>query len=475
MMSNLSLAFNAQGLKHLSSGAHSVAIDFFLAASTEDPSFPDPYTNLGVACFMMKKFTEAAQWLRRSLSLRPDDPAALLNLGYSLWSVNDMAGAIIAFQHAIEVTDVSAAHIAYGAAQWEIGNEAIAIDHCRRGLMQEPDNVMALDTLREIYHYRGSKDDAFAACDTMIELFPEQPNHVYKKAVVALTYGDASGWSAFERCRYPHLELTKLVERDPIWFRVTHGRLWDGRPTKHLLLTTEQGYGDVIQFLRFVPLAAQRCERLSLLVPETLRDLVRRSFQIPHMKIVPEFPDEFDHYVLVMSLPTVLGAYQTIPSTPYLIAPPVTRQFDGLDGIKIGLAWEGSKSLPDDRWRSIPFAKIRRLLDVPAHFILLQHPCADDLRGTSVITLPLRDWSTTASIIAALDLVITVDTAVAHMAGALGKPVWLLNRYNTCWRWGLGTNTHWYPSMRIFRQPKMADWDTVIEQVHAELYRVFSL
>jgi len=278
--------------------------------------------------------------------------------------------------------------------------------------------------------------------------------------------------------RYGYLQgLTERARHDAVWFSRLFDKRWDGRPTRHLLVATEQGYGDVLQFLRYIALASERCEQLSLVVPPSLRRLCRQSITQSNVVVSDEVPEQFDHYCLIMSLGYLLDRIEDIPVAPYLVASnnkygDVRR----LTGLKVGLAWAGSKTHQDDRWRSIPFEKLLPLFDLPVHFVSLQFPSEVNLRPYSILAVHpppesfdgklLIDWTETAALIDALDLVIAVDTAVVHLAGAMGKPVWLLNRYNSDWRWLLNRiDSPWYPSMHIIRQPKMGDWDSVIAQV----------
>ena len=483
-MSDLSDALNKQGLAFLAKRDHQRAIEFFQTAIDEEPTMADAHTNLGVAQFMSFKFAEAVKALRHSLSLRPDHPETLLNLGYCLWREGDTAGAIAALHAAVDLGDLPIAQIALGSVYWEIGNEAMAIYYCEQGLLREPTDILGHDTLREVYHFRGCQADAMRACDAMIKILPDHPTHYHKKAMVMMTYGDPAGWPLHE-CRYEALEGTpRITAENAVWFRRMFGRRWDGRQTGHLVVATEQGYGDIIQFLRYLPLAAERCTKLTVHIPKSIRKIVGQSFQLPNMSLSTEFPEEFDHYCLIMSLAYLLDATENIPNSPYLVA--ANNKYDEvrrLPGLKIGVAWEGSRTMPDDRWRSMPFAKVQQLLrGIPANFISLQFPCNDNLKGLMLDVHPtptsfagelMIDWTETAALMNSLDLVLSVDTAVAHMAGALGKPVWMMNRYNSDWRWGLGkSDSVWYPSMRIFRQAKMSDWDSVVEAVRPELLKL---
>lgn len=488
-MSELSDALNKQGLLFLSVHNHPRAIEFFQEAINVEPTMADAYSNLGVALFMHHRFEDAATVLLQSLALRPDHPETLLNLGYAFWRLSDLHGAKDAFQRAVEVDDMALAHIGLGSIYWDLGDGEMAIHHCQEGLRRAPESVLGHDTLREVYHFRGCEADALAACDAMIEMLPKYPVDklahkmaaaLYKRAMVMLTYDDPAGWAAHE-CRYDCLDgLATITAQDAKWFSILFARRWDGKPTGHLVVATEQGYGDVIQFLRYLPLVAARCEKLTLHIPHSLRKLAKQSFNLPNMDIADEFPEVFDHYCLIMSLPYLLDAIDDIPACPYLSASP--HKYDEireLPRVKIGLAWAGSKSLTEDRWRSISFEKMSRLLDLPAQFVSLQFPAENLSKYPIIDPQPVQtsfngkmaiDWTETAGLIDTLDLVISVDTAVVHLAGAMGKPVWMLNRVNTDWRWGLNrSDSPWYPTLRIFRQSKLGDWDTVIETVREGL------
>lgn len=480
-MTTLPDALNQQGLNFLAAGNHPRAISFFRAAIAQDPSLADAYTNLGVTLFMTKQFDAAVVALDESFKLRPDNAENLLNLGYARWRTYDMQGAVDALQRAVELFDQPLAHIALGSVYHEMGNPAGAIHHCLKGLESEPTDILGNDTLREAYIYSGDEDAAMAQCERCLQLYPHRPEHQYKHALVRLIYGHSDGWAGAEtRYETSNDGLSQMGRDDPTFFARLFGRKWDGKPTGRLLIQTEQGYGDVINFLRYLPLAAQRCETLLVHLPEAVRKLVKQSFDIPNMEICADLPD-FDHYCLLLSLPYLLDEIEAVPPCPYLVASPDKYgDIRRLPGLKVGIAWEGSRTMPDNRWRSMPFETMKRLLDMPATFISLQVPCEENLRGLPIRSVHMTrinmsgnmlvDWTETAALIDSLDLVISVDTAVAHVAGALGKPIWLLNRYNTDWRWGLKrSDSVWYPSLRMFRQPRMGDWEPVIQEVRTEL------
>lgn len=480
-MTNLSNALNSRGLIFLAKQRHDAAEQFFREAMTVDPTSADAWTNLGVTLFMSFKFPEAVAAFTASIDLRPDHPDTLLNYGYSLWRTGKPLDARAAFERAIDLSDRPQAHSALGALCWELADDEGAIRHARLALQHNPSSHQAHDTLYEVYRQQGNKMAALMEIDALCALAPQEPLHPYKRAIILLAHNDPQGWEAYE-CRLTSSldNLSEAGRSDPYWFSKLYGTRWTGQATRHLLIHREQGYGDVIQFLRFLPLVAQRCAQVSVFLPPALNRIARASFDhINNLEFCEQVPHQFDHYCHVMSLPYLLDSGNDIPNLPYLRAP---HGYDSLrrhDGLKIGLAWAGSSGHVDDRWRSIPFEVVARLLSLPFHFIKLQ--MTDDVLHPSLIPLPYEttdgflDWADTAALLDALDLVITADTAIAHMAGALGKPVWLMNRVNSDWRWGLkGSGTRWYPSMRIFRQTKLGQWETVIETIAEALLTRFA-
>jgi hypothetical protein len=270
--------------------------------------------------------------------------------------------------------------------------------------------------------------------------------------------------------------------------------LWSGEPIgdRVILLHAEQGLGDTLQFCRYVPLIASGAR----VVLEVQAPLVRLLSRLPGiMEIVARGDNlpSFDLHCPLLSLPRALGTtLETIPAaTPYLAADPARAanwrdRLTGLDGLRVGLVWAGGQRLAQQniaagRRRSIALDTMAPLGGVSAvSFISLQkgEPAAQTTnppRGMALhdFTADLHDFEDTAALVTNLDLVISVDTAVAHLAGALGKPVWLLNRFDTDWRWLLNRDdSPWYPTLRQFRQPSPGDWNTVIHDARVALQRL---
>ncbi len=424
----------------------------------------------------------ATESLRKALTINPDNSETLVNLGNVLWFNNEREEARIHLEKALEISDITHAHITLAAVYRELGMDDEAQEHAHYALKNDPPNAAkAVEILRDIYHFQGKKDTALRMSEQLIDGDPMNGSYRMRQAVIKMTYDDPEGWEEYE-LRYATNEddLSSLRYHNAGWFAKLFGKKWNGQKTKHLLVHREQGLGDNIQFLRYIPMATERCEKLSLYLPPALQDVAKSSFwHIHNLDICRQMPNVFDSYCLILSLPYLMGMLENTPNEPYI---KTNSSHYTNTKLKVGLCWE---SLSDKKnWnRSITFDLMSELLDIDVHFVSLQYPLKNELESKewtarfeafsrSKIENPklTGDWMKTIHAMNELDLIISVDTSIAHMAAAMGKEVWLLNKYNTDWRWGLQSKTtKWYPSMRIFRQPKMGDWETVINQVKEEL------
>jgi hypothetical protein len=317
---------------------------------------------------------------------------------------------------------------------------------------------------------------------------PDLPSAQFGLACCHLLNGDfVRGWQSYEgRWNTADLGTAKRRFVQPLWLGA------EDIAGKTILLHAEQGFGDTLHFCRYVPLAAARGAHVILEVPSALRELMRT---LPcEVQIVSQggpLP-AFDMHCPLLSLPLAFGTrIDTIPAqVPYLSATGAAREVwrdrvGSRDNLKVGLVWAGAprkfqaNANRHDRQRSIRFDQLSPILDVEGcDFYSLQKgdeavaQLHDSARRDRVIdwTNDLRDFTDTAGLIENLDLVITVDTSVAHLTGALGKPLWLLNRYDGCWRWLLDRDdSPWYPGARLFRQDETREWEPVIAQLSAAL------
>ena len=329
--------------------------------------------------------------------------------------------------------------------------------------------------------------DAVAHYQHAIRLDPAMPDVHMNLGMALLKLGDLpAGFREFE-WRWQTRQFTPFMPPHP---------RWDGSPLpgKTLLVHTEQGAGDAIQFIRFVQQARQRVGKVLLITPDSLSALFATAAGVDEIRGAGAIAEQaFDVHISLLSLPMVLGTtLETIPAqTPYLSVPP-DRQVDvfrmgdgrpttgGKSPLRVGIAWAGSPTQGNDRNRSARLADFAPLFEVPGiewHSLQVGEK-AEELQvasGKLQVTIrnwqgELRDWADTAAVVSQLDLVISVDTGVAHLAGALGVPAWVLLCYAPDWRWLLErADSPWYPAARLFRQPRPKDWASVMAEAAAAL------
>lgn len=418
------------------------------------PDYPEAHNNLGLAQYEQGRVAEAGNSFRGALRLRPDYPNALMNLGTALQGLNRQAEAEACYRQALALGAPPAKVLNnLGLLLQELGRPAEAEEACRQALAHAPGQPDARTNLAFAMLLRGAYEE---------------------------------GWREYE-ARWQVASMASFARRfaQPQW---TGRQRLAGRT---ILLHAEQGFGDTLQFCRYASLVAKRGARVLLEVQPALcrvmESLAGVSAVIPAGEALPAF----DLHCPLMSLPLAFGTtLETIPAQlPYLWADPPEaavwrRRLASFPGRQVGLVWGGSSRLGQpqataiDRRRSIPLEWLAPLARVPGvSFVSLQlGPPADQVPPAGMTlhdpTGELRDFADTAALIEALDLVISVDTAVAHLAAALGKPTWMLNRFDACWRWLMGRDdSPWYPSLRQFRQPQAGDWATPVSTVAEALTR----
>jgi tetratricopeptide (TPR) repeat protein len=468
-------------------GNHAQAVTFGRKALNQRPGSTEAMLTLGAALAALGRTDEAIARYAKALAVDPRHVGALNNLGLALAAQAQAAAAIALFQRALAIEpQCVAALVNLGTvlhAEWRFEEAAACF---LKALAIEPNRAESENNLGNSLLALHRTTAAIEHFQRAQALAPSFAMAHCNEATAHLMAGDYSaGWAKYEwRWSVGEYRLRRWEGVQPLW------RGDADISGKTIFLTAEQGYGDTIQFARYAPLVAERGARVLLAVPPALVSLMKT---LGGAEICAEGadPPAFDFHCPLMSLPLAFGTeLATVPNrVAYLRPDPEKatmwrRRFEDLPGRRVGLAWSGSalKSLSPmqsiDRRRSVALAKLAPLAEVPgASYVSLQ------LGGAAVETrapppgLVVHDWtgdlhdfSDTAALIAGLDLVISVDTAVAHLAGALGKPVWLLNRYDTCWRWLLDRDdSPWYPTLRQFRQPAPGDWDAVIAAVSAAL------
>jgi hypothetical protein len=321
--------------------------------------------------------------------------------------------------------------------------------------------------------------EAVAAYDAVLARDPAHPEAHYNRGLARLAAGDlADGFRDYEWRAKKSEDNDVRVFPQPRW---TGAEPIEG---KTILLHAEQGFGDAIQFVRYAPLVAAKGATVIVEAPRSLRDLMSGVDGVTRVVHRGDELPPFDWHCPLLSLPCAFGtALKSVPANvPYLhpLADRLEKWRARLPsgGFRVGIAWSGNPTHSNDHNRSIALERIAALTDgLDVRFVGIQRDLRDDdflvlQRRPDLVSLgpALEDFSDTAAAIALLDLVISVDTSVVHLAGALGKPVWIMLPYNGDWRWMLeGETSPWYPTARLFRQPEPGDWDSVLARVREEL------
>ena len=444
-----------------------------LLAAAADPAAPGPHYVMGRLCQDDGRLAEAEAHYRRSLSLKPDQAKAHNNLGAVLQMQGQLQAAVESYRRALALdpslpqANQNLASIVRDSAAAET-----AIAGFQRLLQENPRDAQAHTDLGNVYRELGRHRDAIASFGRAIACDPQLAEAHFALSFELLTCGEyAEGWREYEwRWRVKALNAPMRTYREPAW---NGERLPDGT----VLLHAEQGFGDTLQIVRYAPLVAERCKAVVLECQPQLKRLLAGTPGLSSVHAPGEPLPRFDAHLPLMSLPRVFGTQtETIPWTGPYIRPPAdaAREISASSGPNIGLVWAGEPRQGDDRKRSVTLAMLAPLGETPgATFYSLQKgagaaQAASPPAGMRFVDLAprIRDFADTAALIAQLDLVVTVDTSVANLAGAMAAPTWVLLSTVPDWRYHLERDgTPWYPTMRLFRQASDGDWAGVIARV----------
>jgi len=453
------------------------------------PNNPDAYNNLGNAYQETNEIETAIKCFQIALQQRPDHPDAMNNLGNCLQEQGKIEEAVPLYRKAIELRPVFAkAYGNLGNALRGLGqiDESIAV--CRKAVEMQPKLEEAHINLGTALHLAGRYEEAMAECRTAISLRQDFPEAHKDLSLMMLVQGKfEEGWREYEwRLRLPNYFNHVNRFRQPMW----DGSDLAGRT---LLVHAEQGLGDSIHFSRFLPMVAKMGGKIILEVQSELVRLMKQTKILEGIEIVPREkksgPDlPFDTHLPLLSLPYVLrrldpSRYDDVVKPPYIFPDPVLAEqwrsrIPDNGRLKVGLAWAGSKTNKNDRHRSITLsmlAPLGRVANVDIYNLQLGKPgeqAANPPEGMHLIDLTpmIGDFADTVALVSHLDLVVSVDTAIVHLAGAMGKPVLVMLQYTPDFRWLLeGDTTLWYPSIRFIRQQKFGVWNDVIDRTASEM------
>jgi tetratricopeptide (TPR) repeat protein len=496
---------------HHQAGQLAQAEQIYRQILQQNPQQVDALSLLGVIACQKGNLEEGIVLYRQALALRPGHLAARENLYLALWKRGKQLidEAIVGYNQILNLQpDSLQTYENLGAILQEQGKLDEAIAYQQQALTVQPNNARALNSLGAALHQRGKVNSAVRYLQQAVALQPDfaeahlnlgislqeqgafeeaaicfdralelNPNHAganYSRALLWLIEGDYQRGFAHYEWRFQTEEFPPCPFKQPLW----DGSHLNG---KTLLLHAEQGLGDTIQFIRYAAIAKQRGARLILTCHQPLIRLLSTIPGIEQITPLGQPLPEFHTYAPLLSLPHILGTtLETLPNqVPYLFPPapplplpPCPQPF------KVGIVWSGGHLYKRNQGRSCPLNYFQPLLQLSGiGFYSLQKGFAqNDLldlgwqNQVQDLSSQLNDMADTAGAIAQLDLVITVDTSVAHLAGALGKPVWVLLSAIPDWRWMMERqDSPWYPTMRLFRQSQPGDWQEVMQRVATAL------
>jgi tetratricopeptide (TPR) repeat protein len=512
-------ALNMLGIVKAQLGRMGDAHRLLSAAVKINPRVPGAWANLGQVLQALKRYQEAIDCLDKARALAPDDVAILNQHANALLSLGRPEEALEEFrqvltrvpqhaearvnsgiahatlgssEHALAEFDSAlslapghlTAHYNRGLALHDLGRYGAALDALERVLAAAPEHAGAWLSRGRSLAALNRLDEAVASYGRARAIRKEDSDVHFSEALALLALGDyRRGFEKYEaRWRRNGMPPQKSRGR-PLWlgeYPLAH---------KTVLLHAEQGFGDTIQFARYVPLLAATGAKVVLEVQSELTALLARLDGAAQIIARGETPPAFDVHCPLGSLPLALRTEpDTVPAEiPYLSADEASltkwsAQIGALARPRIVIAWSGNSNHFNDRNRSIPFAQIAPLFSAPARFVSIQRDVPSEdaqmLASENRVTHvggELVNFTDTAAAIALADLVISADTAVAHLAGAMGRPLWVLIPFQPDWRWTLdGETSPWYPTARLFRQTTLGDWDGVIARIAAELGQFMS-
>lgn len=522
-MAKAAAACKEQGDKHAAESRLKEAEQCYRRALAIDPALAEVHNNLGIVLDRAERFGEAiacylqalaikpdhataclnignwhrlhgnreeqVRYLEKAVALKPDYHEAHNNLGSAFYSEGKFDEAISCFEKALSIRpDFAQAHLNLGICHRAKKNSHEEIAHIEKAITLQPDFHEAHNQLGFTWQTRAEFKKAEECHRIALAIAPNSPSCKLNLSHALMQQGNyEEGLELFE-ARFAAYKI-QIEDYDDTYFDVaSKAPPWTGGDLrgKTLLLWMEQGFGDNLMMLRYLPeLLHKGAARLVVACRPELARIVRQLPCAPEVVVTEKEVrgNTYDFHCPLTSLPYLLRTrLDTIPAPiPYLSVPEEMKRhwadrLAGQPGRKVGLVWAGNKRMPRDDLRSMPLETLAPLRAIPGLvFVSLQKGGAQDVREG--IDWPRRDWIDecedfldTAALVENLDLIIGVDTSTIHLAGALGRPVWLLNRFESEWRWMTGrTDSPWYPTLRIFRQPALYDWHGLVTEIAAEL------
>jgi tetratricopeptide (TPR) repeat protein len=479
---------------------------------TSSPHQPDALQMLGVLAQRANKTELALALFEEALVARPLFPQARYNRGVVLRLMGRDTEAMMSAQMAVDTDpNLAAGWDLMGQIYKDKGDKEQAAACYKRAISLQPQNPHFYGNYGLLLFTQGDLNAAYQAAQQAERLDPNFPPMLLGNVLLALGYPEQAA-KKFARARVlrpgfqdgaaneamARLQIGDMEQGWALWEKrpdllpeheaqLRNISLWQGQEIDHLILYEDQGLGDAIQFLRYVPSVKTRAKKITLRIREPLRDLCMENFSYVTVSggdepVVEEYNLTPVARCRLSSLPFFFGTrMNNVPPTPYLVAPVEKRalwreRVKNVSRPRIGLIWAGNVNFRNDARRSVVLSAFAPLIqNAASHLVSLQKDKRDESATFFDPTDDLQNFADTAALIAELDLVISVDTASAHLAGSMGKPVWILLPFISDWRWMLGRcSSPWYKSARLFRQKKPGDWGGVIQTVSDEVRKLLA-
>lgn len=487
-------ALNNKGNVQRALGHYEDALSSFDQAIAINARYAQAYSNKGLVLQDQKNWQAALTAYETALRYKPDYAEALNNSANVYKALGQTQSAVKFYLAAIKLRPHYADALNNLGSVYRQGGQHNEAMHCyRRAIEINPSYPQALYNLGNLFRDLRELDRAKMQFERAVWSDPSFAEAHLNIAMLELTRGNTErGWRGFE-WRWKSNEIQRsagLRHREkPLWLGS------ESLKSKTILLYAEQGLGDTLQFCRYAQWVKGLGATVLLEVPSELMGLLGSLSGVDRLIQRGDSLEAFDYQCPLMSLPLAIHTHtqehryhdQNVPpSHAYITCDPHKEQLwrVWLDAAaqhplapRIGIAWSGNPAHLNDRNRSVAFSKLQEMLLAGPQFISLQKECSssdqqliNSIANVIDVGARLTDFSDTAALISGLDLVITVDTSVAHLAGALGKPVWVMLPFNSDWRWlEHGSSTHWYPSMKLYRQSRVGDWDGVLGEIKSDL------
>ncbi len=471
----------------LQSGGHAAgALAFYDRALQFRPDYAVAWFNRGGLLLAHGNAEAALQSLERACALQPDHSGAHCNRGAALFALGRLQEAADAYREALRYkNDLPEAELNLGNALLRLGRYQAAREAYLRAIALRKDYALAFAGLGIVQKEMGHFPEAMRAFDLALKIDPLSEEALSNRGCLQLQLGDfAEGWEGYE---YRWSQGQRPVPASPARFDLDD----PGLAGQKILVVNDHGLGDTIQFFRYVVLLAQAGACVTFAGPQKMRRLLASSGVAINWREECDLSGEFDAMLAISSLPRACGTrVETVPSfASYLSAEPERMAFwrDRIvgPGPKVGLVWRGNIDFRVDPRRSIPPQALSPLTEFSTAQLISLQKGADPSEMPPALAARLTDFGETfdggpdafidtAALMANLDLVVTCDTSIAHLAGALGRPVWVALRHVSEWRWMCDrSDSPWYPSMRLFRCREGEDWTSLFGEIASELRQKF--